>query len=49
MPYFISGNVIFLIGTCFYQSNLFERPSISKQLKILRQWMREYENERKVE
>ena len=28
MPYLISGNVVFLTGTCFYRSNLFERPCI---------------------
>jgi len=28
MPYLISGNVVFLTGTCFYRSNLFERPFI---------------------
>jgi hypothetical protein len=28
-PYLISGNVVFLTGTCFYRSNLFERPYIT--------------------
>jgi hypothetical protein len=27
-PYFISGNVVFLTGTCFYHSKRFERPCI---------------------
>ena len=27
-PYLISGNVVFLTGTGFYLSNLFERPCI---------------------
>jgi hypothetical protein len=27
-PYLICGNVVFLAATCFYRSNLFERPCI---------------------
>ena len=27
-PYLISGNVVSLMGTCFYRSNLFGRPCI---------------------
>jgi hypothetical protein len=27
-PHFISGDVVLLTGTCFYRSNLFERPCI---------------------
>ena len=33
-PYLIIGNVVFLTGTCFYRSNLFERPCI---------WLRKYQ------
>ena len=29
-PYLISVNVVILTGTCFYSSNLFERPCISQ-------------------
>jgi hypothetical protein len=27
-PYFISGNVVLHTGTCFYRSDIFERPCI---------------------
>ena len=29
-PYLVSGNVAFLMGTCFYRSDLFEKPCISQ-------------------
>ena len=34
MPYLISGNVVFLTGTCFYRSNLFERPCITFEIQL---------------
>ena len=34
-PYLISGNVVFLTGTCFYCSNLFERPCIYHNAPII--------------
>ena len=41
MPYLISGNVVFLTGTCFYRSKLFERACISSG-KL--QWKFPYDN-----
>ena len=34
-PFLISSNVLFLTGTCFYRSNLFERPCVDISLDVI--------------